>query len=73
MHKLRITLLGLFTVATLAALTTVGGTGCWVPVQIDAPSDNTVYILDRRVGSFSGEGRVMRCSGTSCQKIYEPR
>lgn len=57
----------------LVAVATVGVAGCWMPVQVSAPSDNTVYVLDHRVGSFSPEGRVMRCSGTSCQKIYQPR
>ena len=56
----------------LAALATVGVAGCWVPVQISAPSDNTVYVLDHRMGA-SPEGRVLRCSGTSCQKIYQPQ
>jgi len=58
---------------SLAALATVGVAGCWMPVQVDAPSDNTVYVLDRKVGSFSPDGRVMRCSGTACQKIYQPK
>ena len=57
----------------LVAVATVGVAGCWMPVQVSAPSDNTVYVLDHKVGSFSPEGRVMRCSGTSCQKIYQPR
>ncbi len=63
----------LIALVALAALATVSVAGCWVPVQIDAPSDNTVYVLDHNVGSFSPEGRVMRCSGTTCQKIYQPR
>jgi hypothetical protein len=57
----------------LVAVATVGVAGCWMPVQVAAPSDNTVYVLDHKVGSFSPEGRVMRCSGTSCQMIYQPR
>ncbi len=61
----------------LFALAAIGvmGTGCaWVPVQISAPSDNTVYILDRKIPSFFGpEGRVIRCTGTACQTIYHPK
>lgn len=64
MHKL---LIALITVAT------VGVAGCWVPVQIDAPSDNTVYVLDHKMGSLFPDGRVMRCSGASCQKVYQPK
>jgi hypothetical protein len=56
----------------LTALFAVGVAGCWVPVQISSPSDNTVYVLDHRMG-LSPEGRVMRCSGTACEKIYQPR
>jgi hypothetical protein len=58
----------------LAAIATLGVSGCWVPVQISAPSDNTVYVLDRKVPSFfAADGRVMRCSGTACQKVYQPK
>ena len=57
----------------IAALATIGMAGCWVPVQISAPSDNTVYVLDRKVGLFVADGRVMRCSGTACQKVYQPK
>ena len=62
----------------LIALACVGGivsaSGCWAPVQISAPSDNTVYVLDMKFPAFFGpEGRVMRCTGTACQKIYQPK
>jgi hypothetical protein len=58
----------------LAAVGVIGTSACWVPVQISAPSDNTVYVLDWKVpSSFSPEGRVMRCTGTVCQKIYQPK
>lgn len=63
MNKL---LIALFTLAA------IGVAGCWMPVQVSAPSDNTVYVLDHKIGG-SPEGRVMRCSGTSCQLIYQPR
>ena len=46
-------LIALVALAALAALATVSVAGCWMPVQIDAPSDNTVYVLDHNVGSFS--------------------
>lgn len=48
--------------------------GCaWVPVQIHAPSDNVVYVLDRQVGYFQfvPAGRVMRCSAPNqCVQVY---
>jgi len=58
----------------LAALAMIGVSACWVPVQISAPSDNTVYVLDWKVPTlFAADGRVMRCTGTACQKIYQPK
>ncbi len=58
----------------LVAVGTLGLGACWVPVQISAPSDNTVYVLDWKVPTFfAPEGRVMRCTGTQCQKIYSPK
>ena len=60
----------------LFALAAAGvlGAGCaWVPVKISAPSDNTVYVLDRRIPAFfAAEGRVIRCNGTHCVKVYQP-
>ena len=56
----------------IAVLALLGATACWVPVQISAPSDNTVYILDHQLGG-APEGRVIRCTGTSCVKIYHPQ
>lgn len=58
----------------LAAVGMIGTSACWVPVQISAPSDNTVYVLDWKVPGFiAPDGRVMRCTGTACQKIYQPK
>jgi len=58
----------------LVAVGVMSASACWVPVQISAPSDNTVYVLDWKVPSiFAADGRVMRCTGTVCQKIYQPK
>ena len=58
----------------LAAACVLGAGCAWVPVQISAPSDNTVYVLDRRIPAFiAPEGRVVRCTGTQCVKIYQPQ
>ena len=47
-------------------------TGCWHPVQIHAPSDNVVYVLEQQGGYFNPEGRVIRCSGQNqCVVVYE--
>ncbi len=67
MRKLQIALVA------LVAMATMGIAGCWMPVQVDAPSDNTVYVLDHKVGGLVPDGRVMRCTGTVCQKIYQPK
>lgn len=59
----------------LAAVAVVGGLivgGCWVPVQIDAPSENVVYVMSQRVMGPPA-GRVTRCQGPGqCVDVYEP-
>lgn len=62
-------ILGLLCIGAMAL-----GSACWTPVQISAADANTVYVLDWKTPAlFSPEGRVIRCTGNQCVKVYQPK
>jgi hypothetical protein len=63
-----------FILGMLCAATMIAGSACWTPVQISAADANTVYVLDYKLPAlFAPEGRVVRCVGNQCTKVYAPK
>ena len=60
----------------LVGIALIGATAlsaCWVPVQIDAPSENVVFVVEHKAFSPFPSGRVTRCQGPGqCLTVYEP-